>query len=118
MVGDRRIEGVVDVVMERRESRSHLGQCKYLSMADRSIRIDDGMQALALGKARVNGGGQAAQFHGKTNMPMADEDTRHKLPSGSRDDGLADRVLKLTCTSQRKTQHFRHEELPQRFAVL
>ena len=99
MVGDRRIEGLDDFIMERRQSRSHLGQFEHLSMADGCIRIDDGMKALALGKARVDDGGQAAQFHGKTNVPMADEDTRHKLPSGSRDDGFADRLLEFTFPS-------------------
>ena len=99
MVGDGRIEGLDDFIMERRQSRSYLRQFEHLSMAERCIRIDDGMQALALGKARVDDGGQAPQFHGKTNMPMANEDTRHKLPSGSRDDGLADRLLKLTFPS-------------------
>lgn len=56
MVGDRRIEGLDDFTMERRQSRSHLRQFEHLSTADGCIRIDDGMQALELGKARVNYG--------------------------------------------------------------
>ena len=59
MDGDRRIEGLDDIVMERPQSRSHLGQIEHLSMAEGCIRIDNGMQALALGKASIDDGGQA-----------------------------------------------------------
>ena len=83
MLGNRSIEGLGDFVMERRHLCPHLGQVEYLSLADGCICIDDGMQALALSKTRVDGWGKAAQFHGKANMPIADEDTRHKLPSDS-----------------------------------
>ena len=99
MVGDDRIEGLDDFIMERRQSHSTLGQFEHLAMTDRCIRVDDRMQAFALSKARVDGGRQAHEFHWKTNAPMADEDTRHELPGGSRDDGLADRLLKLTLPS-------------------
>ena len=75
MVGDRRIEGLDDFIMERRQSRSHLGEYEHFSIADGCIRIYDGMQALALGEARVDDRCQARQFHGNTNLPMADEDT-------------------------------------------
>ena len=99
MVRDRRIEGLDYFIMERRQSRAHLGQFEHLSMADGCIRINDRMQALALCKARIDDGRQAPEFQGKTNVSMSDEDTRHELTSGSRDDGLADRLLKLSFPS-------------------
>ena len=102
MVRDRCIERRNDFIVERRQARSHPGKLEHLSLADRSIGIDDRMQALALGKPRVDDGRKSPQFHWKTDVPMADEDTRDELPGGSRNYGLADGLLELTFTAQRK----------------
>ena len=118
MLGNSSIERFDNFVMERRHLGPNLGQVKHLSLTDRCICIYDGMKALALGKTRVDGWGKAAQLHGKADVPVADEHTRYKLPSGSRDDSLADRVLKVTFPSKRKTQYLWHKEFSQRFPFL
>ena len=118
MVGDRGIEGFYDIVVQRCQTCTHLGEFKRFSVGDGRVRIYDGMKALALGESRVDGGSQTAQLHRKPNVVIADEYTRHKLTRCSQAASFADRMLKMALLTLRMAQHFRHEEATQRFTLL